>query len=81
MAHPQNRGDPMPDTVLEEKKKEEVEIEEKPPEKQLAHVGIACKWCHKVGNHPVKRTYRNKMRVRQCLFCAREFQTWEATVQ
>jgi hypothetical protein len=54
-------------------------IEDKPEPKKIP-VGIACKYCKAVANHPVKRTYPNKMRLRFCLSCRREFQTWEATV-
>ena len=55
------------------------ETEEKPAP-TMAPVGITCKYCKTVANHPVKRTYPNKMRLRFCLACRREFQTWEATV-
>lgn len=42
--------------------------------------GIACKYCKTVANHPVRRTYPNKMRLRFCRCCRREFQTWESIV-
>jgi len=66
MEFPENRG--HFDTP------EEVETAEPEPE------GITCKWCKAIGNHPVQRTYPNKMRIRKCLQCRREFQTWESTV-
>lgn len=66
----------MPSATAEPTKEQ---VQEKPAPKR-APVGIACKYCRTVANHPVKRCYPNKMRLRFCLSCRREFQTWEAIV-
>ena len=66
MEVPQNRDDSEPPEELD------TAVEEP--------IGIPCKWCKHVANHPVQRTYPNKMRIRRCLDCRREFQTWEKSV-
>lgn len=76
MKPPQNRME-IPENRMSKATLDPPIIEEKPPE---TPTGIACKFCRTVANHPVKRTYPNKMRVRFCLACRREFQTWESTV-
>lgn len=77
MKHPNNRMETpenrMPRVVMDQPKEE---IEEKPRPKRYI-MGIACKYCGAVANHPVRRTYPNKMRVRFCLSCRRDFQTRE----
>ena len=80
MKRPQNRMEIPEDRMARatlDPPKEETE-EKLSPTKDP--VGIACKFCKAVANHPVRRTYPNKMRLRYCLSCRREFQTWEATV-
>lgn len=68
MEFPENRGDSLPP--------EEVETAEPVEPEPL---GLPCKYCKVIGNHPVQRTYPNRMRIRKCLSCRREFQTWETT--
>lgn len=72
MEHPDNREDEVREAVIAEPIQQEV----------LEHIGVPCRWCKHVANHPVIRTYPNKMRVRKCVNpqCLRPFQTWEKVI-
>jgi hypothetical protein len=74
MANPDNRGDPVPETLIEKKP-----LEENPPEPLPDRDrGIACKWCKVVGRNNVRKTYSNNVRIRFCHSCRREFMTRES---
>ena len=77
MEHPENREETMPPIVEETETVEE----EKPPQSRPPR-GFQCKYCHKIGPNPVKRTCNyveglGMRRIRFCLNCRRDYDSWE----